>query len=331
MFLCLQSISWRTSGFSPPSGSDKNNDFYSVIKKKTKPLGSDDKQNGPAQSLNTHGKSSSVQIRVRVRCDTPEKFKKVRASPDLPSSDIDSEHKLAFSSSGSRLKLNKSDLGTIQGSREDIKHLQTTLTSTSCSSIDSSGSSSSFRPIGAVLPTGWHRHPLHHPFQHHSLPMRRPLNLDDDHDQDPRRQLRLFDQPAQEDCWFLDANFTSLQVKDDDQLDLNDNLKSWQSLRREATDSALGSSTRTRAKQGINFNPATVLSSRILRRHTTYIKSGEEVNASEAASGTDLKPIHIHSWHTKGSKSEELGGSKKRRKQVRQHFFTLLRFTQSIN
>jgi len=125
-----------------------------------------------------------------------------------------------------------------------------------------------------------------------------------------------------EDCWFLDANFTSLQVKDDEP---NDNHKSWLSLQRETSGTGI-SLSREGSKRGNKFNPANVLSSRILRRHTTYIKSVENVNSfastpsgPESLAEGSQKPAHVHSWHKKGHKTEDFIGNKKRRKQVKDH------------
>jgi len=250
---------------------------------------------------------------------------------------------------------------SIKGSHEDIQDVvdqfldrkeldKTSAISSSCSSVASSESSSKFRPIGAaVLPTGWHRHP-HHNHQHHSLPLRRCQSVDEeDEDQEEMRnveykrkcQRNLFGSPdsipmnnnnnndtEKEDCWFLDGNFVSLQLNEDNYENVaNDNdgyndiddIRSWLS-RDNITGSAIfetsgvNKSSRESSKRGLKFVPSSVLNSRILRRHTTYIKSMDNVMASLMTSQSDKTveisepskpPPHVHSWHKKGPKWED--------------------------
>ena len=254
-----------------------------------------------------------------------------------------------------------SELMSIKGSHEDIEDVvdqfldqkeleKSSAISSSCSSIASSESSSKFRPIGAaVLPTGWHRHP-HHNHQHHSLPMRRCQSVDEeDEDQEEVRkkkcQRNLFgansENEKEEDCWFLDGNFVSLQLNDnednvgDGNDDDCDDIQSWLS-RDNVTGSTIfetshnNKSSRDSSRRGLKFVPSSVLNSRILRRHTTYIKSMDNVMASLMTSQSEKspencdqtnhqRPPHVHSWHKRGPKWEDLNNNNnnnKKRQQV---------------
>ena len=255
-----------------------------------------------------------------------------------------------------------SELMSIKGSHEDIEDVvdqfldrkelekvSAMSSSTSCSSIASTDSESNLRPIGAaVLPTGWHRHP-HHNHQHHSLPLRRCQSVDEeDEDRDEsgknvawkkRCQRNLFgtekskDEVGEEDCWFLDGNFVSLQLNDDSVVNNNvsddcDDIKSWLS-RDNVTGSSIfdashfNKSSRESSRRGLKFVPSSVLNSRILRRHTTYIKSMDNVMASlmmtsqsekspENFDEHSEKPPHVHSWHKRRPQKEDLNNNRKR-------------------
>ena len=234
--------------------------------------------------------------------------------------------------------------------RKELDKLSTI--SSSCSSVASSESSSNFRPIGAsVLPTGWHRHP-HHSHNHHSLPMRRCQSVDEEEeDQEDAKdsewkrkcQRNLFGSPQQnnnnnnshdnnnekEDCWFLDGNFVSLQLNDDshydnitDHIDGDvDNIQSWLSRDSVTGHSAIfemslnynNKTSRESSRRGLKFVPSSVLNSKILRRHTTYIKSMDNVMlASQSDKNVDKSdeqpsrpPPHVHSWHNRGPRWED--------------------------
>ena len=281
-------------------------------------------------------RSSSVKIRVRS-CQSEEEGKKRRPLSELMS-----------------IKGSHEDIEDVVDQFLDRKELEkSSAISSSCSSIASSESSSKFRPIGAaVLPTGWHRHP-HHNHQHHSLPMRRCQSVDEeDEDQEEVRkkkcQRNLFganssENEKEEDCWFLDGNFVSLQLNEnednvgDERDDDCDDIQSWLSR-----DNVMGSaifetslnnkSSRERSRRGLKFVPSSVLNSRILRRHTTYIKSMDNVMASLMTSQSEKspdncdqtnqqRPPHVHSWHKRGPKWEDLNNNnnssnKKRQQQV---------------
>ena len=266
-----------------------------------------------------------------------------------------------------------SELMSIKGSHEDIEDVvdqfldrkelekaSAMSSSTSCSSLASTDSDSNLRPIGAaVLPTGWHRHP-HHNHQHHSLPMRRCQSVDEeDEDKEEsktldwkkRCQRNLFgsekdkEDDEVEDCWFLDGNFVSLQLNDDSVTHANDcDEITWLSR-----DSVAGSSlfdassshnktTSRDSSRRLKFVPSSVLNSRILRRHTTYIKSMDNVMASLMTSHSLMtslsekftdnsddhasqKPPHVHSWHKRGPRKEDLNDNRKRQQVGKSKFY----------
>jgi hypothetical protein len=152
-------------------------------------------------------------------------------------------------------------------------------------------------------------------------------------------QRNLFGQTQkdneEEDCWFLDGNFVSLQLNEESVANNNnsddcDDLKSWLS-RDNVTGSSIfdvssqfnSKTSRESSRRGLKFVPSSVLNSRILRRHTTYIKSMDNVMSSLMTSHSEKcdeheKPPHVHSWHKRGSKREDQNNNRKRQQVGRQ-------------
>ena len=290
-------------------------------------------------------RSSSVKIRVRGSQSEEEGRRKPRPLSELMS-----------------IKGSHEDIEDVVDQfldRKELEKVSALSSATSCSSIASTDSESNLRPIGAaVLPTGWHRHPHHnHNHQHHSLPLRRCQSVDEeDEDRDEsgkniawkkRCQRNLFgaekskdDMGEEEDCWFLDGNFVSLQLNDDSVVnngnnnmsDDCDDIKSWLS-RDNVTGSSVfdashfNKSSRESSRRGLKFVPSSVLNSRILRRHTTYIKSMDNVMASlmmtshsekspENCDEHSEKHPHVHSWHKRRPPKDDLNNNRKRQQQV---------------